>query len=967
VSGLDPEDVDAETQDTRVLWCWDNDRFPDECDEEQANLAARAPWDVNPGNVPSFTTDGNYASTAISEVNFRSPDIAANRPFSATREYDYPFGNKWFEKSCAPIFGTVADDINDEQASTANLFAQHNRMHDWSYYLGLTELNSALQKTNFGNTGPERENDPELGSSQAGRRTVNGRDNANQLTLNDGIAPITNQYLWQPLAGAFYAPCVDGAYDQAVVAHEYGHAITNRMIGGPDGFTGPTQGQTESWSDLQFAAYFTEFVISAGEGVNPYVLGPYVTGDPGAGIRNFAMNESPLNYSDLDYDPNGLGSPHANGEIWSATNFDILASLNEKYDAEFPSTDKALQVSCARGVRPAEECPGNRRWNQIQYDSYLIQPSGSTMVDSRDAMLAGDMLRFDGANQEELWDAFAKRGLGEDASATGPDDVESIPSFTSPLRDDEAQVSFTAPEGVADMEVFVGRFESGAVPIADTVADSPTGDTAGFVPGNFEFLARADGFGLQRFTLTLVPGARTVEVPFRRNQASAANGATVTGDGVNLERLIDDTEETNWASLEAPESTSETAREEGRQVEGRQFTVDLAGDDAVSIAEVQISAALRGPSSSEDDEELPSDPDPGTQSRFSALRSFDLFACNAADGADCASDEGFTKVFGSADDAFPATRPRPRIPDFIIRPFDVDAEATHLRLVVRDNQCTGGPDFQGETNPDNDPAFNPDCDTMAFSPDRAVLRPPFRQVRASEIQVFETASTPVGSTPVGSTPVIDVRTLSEACPEGEGGVPRNSRDDIEGNTHALAIDCIIWYEIANGTSDSKYEPLVDVTRAQMSSFIARLIERSGGELDAEAANAFNDDEGNTHETNINKLAAAGIVDGQGDGGFDPESNVSRDQMAKFLVNAYEFSSEFNIETQGDFFDDDNGNIHEDNINKSAAAGFTAGRNGGYDPTASVRRDAMASFLARVLDLLVDEGTTEVMSSQASQG
>jgi hypothetical protein len=55
--------------------------------------------------------------------------------------------------------------------------------------------------------------------------------------MQDGIAPITNQYLWQPLAGAFYAPCVDGAYDMAVVAHEYGHAISNRMIAGPDGGT----------------------------------------------------------------------------------------------------------------------------------------------------------------------------------------------------------------------------------------------------------------------------------------------------------------------------------------------------------------------------------------------------------------------------------------------------------------------------------------------------------------------------------------------------------------------------------------------------------------------------------------------------------------------------------------------------------------------------------------------------------
>ena len=38
-------------------------------------------------------------------------------------------------------------------------------------------------------------------------------------------------FLWQPIAGSFYAPCVDGDYDMAVIGHEYGHMIENRMIG----------------------------------------------------------------------------------------------------------------------------------------------------------------------------------------------------------------------------------------------------------------------------------------------------------------------------------------------------------------------------------------------------------------------------------------------------------------------------------------------------------------------------------------------------------------------------------------------------------------------------------------------------------------------------------------------------------------------------------------------------------------
>ena len=779
VSGLDPADEDS--IDTRVLWCWDNGRDPEDCAEEQRNSASRLPWDVLAPSTPTFTTDGNNASTAISEVSFLTPDTAANRPVSPTREYDFAWKNAWFEGSCDPTQFGPADSFvtggpNDEAAAVTNLFVQHNRMHDWSYYLGFTEVNYNLQQSNFGNTGPERENDPELGSSQAGRRTINGRDNANQITLQDGVAPITNQYLWQPLAGAFYAPCVDGAYDQAVVAHEYGHAITNRMVGGPDGGTGATQGQTESWSDLQFAAYFTEFQISAGEGVNPYVLGPYVTGDVDSGIRNYAMNNSPLNYSDLDYDGNGLGSPHANGEIWSATNFDILRSLNAKYDAAFPSTDKALQFACAKGQKASSDCPGNRRWNQIQYDSYLLQPTGVSMVDSRDAMLAADRLRFKGANQKELWDAFAKRGLGASATTTGPTDVEAVAGWDSPLRSDEATITFAQPSGVTEMEVFVGKFEARATPVADTVADTEIGTTEEFVPGTYEFIARAKGFGAQRFTQTFAPGeTRTVNVPLRRNFASVHKGAGITGDGVNLERLIDDTEETNFASLTG-EGTASEGKGEGAQVEGRQVTVDLVGDAPVSVKEVQVSAVLRGPSMPDEDEDLPSDPDPGNQSRFSALRSFDILACNAAAGADCEDAASFTKIFGSADDAFPSVRPRPTVPDLMLRPFKVtETMATHLRLVVRDNQCTGAPDFQGEANPDSDPAFNPDCDTQAGSPDRAVLKPPTQLVRASEFQVFSDLSVPSNNPgPPAAAPATPAKAPAAApapAPAPGGGTP----------------------------------------------------------------------------------------------------------------------------------------------------------------------------------------------------
>ena len=210
-----------------------------------------------------------------------------------------------------------------------------------------------------------------------------------------------------------------------------------------------------------------------------------------------------------------------------------------------------------------------------------------------------------------------------------------------------------------------------------------------------------------------------------------------------------------------------------------------------------------------------------------------------------------------------------------------------------------------------------------------------------------------GDTP--TAPAIAVRDLNSACPEGK--VPPNSHTDDDDNTHERAIECMVWWEIAKGQTDARYAPRVAVTREQMASFVARLIEKGGATLPSNAPNAYSDDDTSIHQDNINKLAAAGLVNGKGDGRYAPRETVSRAQMAKFLVNAYEFVSDKTLDGSTDYFADDDGNLLESFINKSAAAGFTAGRGGGYEPGQPVLRDQMAAFLARDLDLLVNEGTT----------
>jgi hypothetical protein len=66
--------------------------------------------------------------------------------------------------------------------------------------------------------------------------------------------------------------------------------------------------------------------------------------------------------------------------------------------------------------------------------------------------------------------------------------------------------------------------------------------------------------------------------------------------------------------------------------------------------------------------------------------------------------------------------------ELIIRSFDVPkTKATHVRLVVLSNQCTGFAGYSGEQ--DNDPRANTDCATAAAATAS-------QTVRAAEFQVF---------------------------------------------------------------------------------------------------------------------------------------------------------------------------------------------------------------------------------------
>ena len=716
--------------DARETWCWTT-AVGCRLALSGSSPHTAFPWDVvPPAGVSTFTTTGNYAHSQENWFDFLFPGPSGYQPISPARQYSFPWTNEWFESQCNPDVLVVGSG-NDIDAATTNLFAMHSRFHNWSYHLGFTEAAWNAQAHNFG-TGTA-EGDPLIGMVQAGAvshgpPTYAGRDNAFMRTLPDGTSSQSAMFLWQPIPGAFYAPCVDGDYDMAVIGHEYTHMIENRMIGKGVNRTGFHAGAMgESAADFISMEYLNEYGFAPG-GDAGWAVGPYATGNTVRAIRNYNMSfpasghfpqagqyhkVNPLNFSNVGYDLVGP-QVHADGEIWSATNFDIRELFVSRYGGIAPT-----QRACADGQRPADQCPGNRRWVQIVFDAFLLMPTSPTFLDARDAYLAADMMRFGGANQDLLWLGFARRGFGQNASVTGTQDTNPVPSWESPLHA-EATLVFDAvakDEGgtpITNADVFVGHYEGRVTPAATT---APGDNTLQVVPADsggrfraYEFVARAPGHGHVRFRISGLRAGETrnVTIRFPTNWSSSSKGAVASGDGADHGNLIDDTEATNWGSTGPP-------------AQGQQVLVALDGEQTFDHA--KVSAHLQ----------------PG-QNRFVALRAFELLSCQETPARPCdPADAGaWRSIHRSRSDAFPADNPRPVGPHLILRTFELPrTTATHVLFRVVDNQCTGQTSFQGKQ--DQDPRHETDCRIGTPLPARDT------QVFAAELQLHSSRPTVTGA------------------------------------------------------------------------------------------------------------------------------------------------------------------------------------------------------------------------------
>ena len=149
--------------------------------------------------------------------------------------------------------------------------------------------------------------------------------------------------------------------------------------------------------------------------------------------------------------------------------------------------------------------------------------------------------------------------------------------------------------------------------------------------------------------------------------------------------------------------------------------------------------------------------------------------------------------------------------------------------------------------------------------------------------------------------------------------------------------------ITEGCLPSRFCPTAQVTRGEMAAFLVRALRLDPGQ---EELDAFSDDNGSYFENEINTLHVHGITNGCAEAKFCPNQFITRGEMAAFLVRAFDLP-----ESSGDSFSDDDWSLFEADIAALEASGVTSGcGTGRFCPDRPVSRQEMAAFLIRALAL-----------------
>ncbi|MDA0809743.1 MAG: M36 family metallopeptidase, partial [Planctomycetota bacterium] len=372
--------------------------------------------------------------------------------------FDFPF-----DDTTAPTTYTAA--------ATTNLFYANNIIHDVLYQYGFDEASGNFQFNNYGNGGIG--GDPVQADSQDG----SGVNNANFATPPDGFAPRMQQFLF-----TFTNPGRDSSLSNAIIYHEFGHGVSNRLTGGGANSGAlnceQSRGMGEGWSDF-FSLIMTQQPGDTANDARPignYVLGQ---GQNGGGIRSFPysfdMSINPLTFGDLNTRLPGP-APHPVGEVWTTALWDMTWLLIDG----IATPDSNGNPTPGLGYDPDlyNGTGGNNVALQLVIDGMKLQPALPSFIDARDAIIQADVINNGGANLRAITTAFARRGMGVSASTPGCAAITVTEAFDLPPE--IASIQFETLNYASGDAVMV-RVTDGDLPMATTslmvTVTSSGGDT----------------------------------------------------------------------------------------------------------------------------------------------------------------------------------------------------------------------------------------------------------------------------------------------------------------------------------------------------------------------------------------------------------------------------------------------------------------------------------------------------------
>lgn len=389
-------------------------------------------------------------------------------------------------KTC-PTTGCTWDGTNRSSATTNQFQAATNahvlvsRFHDYlqAAPIGFTEASGNFQRTNASGQG--------LGNDYLQVEVDDGQgyNNANMSTPPDGQAPRMQMYLFQ-------ARGANGADVADIVYHEYTHGLSNRLVVNASGGSTLSAAQGlmmgEAWSDyyaldlLVGEGTVTDTPASAELKVGEYAVGPGgVRAKPAdcpvapAGLAGCNGNGTATTvlggYTYGDMASTNLTSPHNGGEIWAETLWDLRTAVMTKLGAA--AGRNAALALVTGGMRLSAENP-----SMLDMRDAILQQAVAT----RSAPGAADDL------YSTVWQVFAARGMGANATTTSANDTNPTEGFASPTG-----------------------LRAGGTP---TVTDPyPGGDDDGVIEPGEEFRVAVPVTGIGVNDLTDVTGVMTATNP----------------------------------------------------------------------------------------------------------------------------------------------------------------------------------------------------------------------------------------------------------------------------------------------------------------------------------------------------------------------------------------------------------------------------------------------------------------------